>query len=190
MSFFFYGNLFSFYCLILQEHKLGMSVAITAALIAFTAFVVFATTLIATVIQEYIVHLPLLPLLPFLVLLSLLIQAFAYLMVFVVTVNVFTVKLSENMQQINELKAKNKELEIEKNKQEDELNAIIIPLKREINELKAKNKELEIEKNEQEDELNAIIIPLKREINELKKNNVQLHNKLKASNMRLAKEKN
>ena len=166
MSFFLHKNLFSFYSLILQEHKLGMSAAITAALIAFTAFVVFATALITTVIQEY----------------TLLLQALAYFSVFIVSVNVFTEKLSENMQLINELKAKNKELEREKNN-------MIISFKCEIDELETKNTELASDKNAKEDELSAIIIPLKREIDNLKKYIVELHNKLKASKMRLA-EKN
>ncbi len=166
LSFFLHKNLFSFYSLILQEHKLGMSAAITAALIAFTAFVVFATALITTVIQEY----------------TLLLQALAYFSVFIVSVNVFTEKLSENMQLINELKAKNKELEREKNN-------MIISFKCEIDELETKNTELASDKNAKEDELSAIIIPLKREIDNLKKYIVELHNKLKASKMRLA-EKN
>ena len=158
LSFFFYRNLFSFYCLILQEHKLGMSAAITAALIAFTAFVVFATA----VVQEYTV---LLPLLLFLVLLSLLLQAFA----------------SDNMQLINKLKAKNKELASDKNAQEDELSAIIIPLKREIDNLKKYNMELHkklkasnIRLAEKKNYLDDNSKNLKCEIDELKTKNIKL----------------
>jgi len=66
---------------------------------------------------------------------------------------------------------------------------MIISFKCEIDELETKNTELASDKNAKEDELSAIIIPLKREIDNLKKYIVELHNKLKASKMRLA-EKN
>ena len=171
LNFFLYGNIFSFYSLILQEHKLRMSAAIRAILIAFTAFAAFATAPIATVIQEY-THMTLhSPPLFFLFILFLLLQAFAYLMVFVVSVKVFTEKLSENMQLINELKAKNMKLVTEKND-------MIISLKHEIDELtiekndmcmkfQSKIYDLETDKNNIEDNLNIEIIYLKHEISDL-----------------------